>query len=42
VGARAATGYGQHVAIQMAAALAERGWAVVSGGTNSGSPGHCA
>ena len=32
VGARAATGYGQHVAIQMAAALAERGWAVVSGG----------
>jgi DNA processing protein len=31
VGARAATGYGQHVAIQMAAALAERGWAVVSG-----------
>jgi DNA processing protein len=32
VGARAATGYGQHVAIQMAAALAERGWAVISGG----------
>jgi predicted Rossmann fold nucleotide-binding protein DprA/Smf involved in DNA uptake len=33
VGARAATGYGQHVATEMAAALAERGWAVVSGGT---------
>src|SRR6516225_8805051 len=32
VGARAATGYGQHVATEMAAALAERGWAVVSGG----------
>jgi DNA recombination-mediator protein A len=32
VGARAATGYGQHVAIQMAAALAERGWCVISGG----------
>jgi DNA processing protein len=32
VGARAATGYGQHVAMEMAAALAERGWAVVSGG----------
>jgi DNA processing protein len=32
VGARAATGYGQHVALEMAAALAERGWAVVSGG----------
>ena len=35
VGARAATGYGQHVAIQMAAALAERGWAVISGGAYS-------
>jgi DNA processing protein len=33
VGARAATGYGQHVALEMAAALAERGWAVVSGGS---------
>jgi DNA processing protein len=32
VGARTATGYGQHVATEMAAALAERGWAVVSGG----------
>jgi DNA processing protein len=35
VGARAATGYGQHVTIQMAAALAERGWCVVSGGAYS-------
>ncbi len=32
VGARAATGYGQHVALQMAAALAERGLSVISGG----------
>jgi DNA processing protein len=32
VGARAATGYGQHVALQMAAALAERGFTVISGG----------
>ncbi len=32
VGARAATGYGNHVATEMAAALAERGWAVISGG----------
>jgi DNA processing protein len=32
VGARAATGYGSHVATEMAAALAERDWAVVSGG----------
>jgi DNA processing protein len=32
VGARAATGYGQHVALQMAAALAERGMTVISGG----------
>jgi DNA processing protein len=32
VGARAATGYGTHVAMEMAAALAERGWAVISGG----------
>jgi DNA processing protein len=32
VGARAATGYGEHVATEIAAALAERGWAVVSGG----------
>jgi len=32
VGARAATGYGRHVATEMAAALAERGFAVISGG----------
>jgi DNA processing protein len=32
VGARAATAYGTHVATEMAAALAERGWAVTSGG----------
>jgi DNA processing protein len=32
VGARAATGYGRHVATEMAAALAERGWCLVSGG----------
>jgi DNA processing protein len=32
VGARAATGYGQHVAIELAATLAERGTAVISGG----------
>jgi DNA processing protein len=32
VGARAATGYGLHVATEMAAACAERGWSVVSGG----------
>jgi DNA processing protein len=32
VGARAATAYGSHVAAEMAAALAERGWAVLSGG----------
>ncbi len=32
VGSRAATGYGNHVAIEMAATLAERGVAVVSGG----------
>ncbi len=32
VGSRAATGYGQHVAIEMAAALAEKGTATVSGG----------
>lgn len=31
-GSRAATGYGQHVAIEMAATLAERGTATVSGG----------
>jgi len=32
VGARAASAYGSHVGTEMAAALAERGWAVVSGG----------
>jgi len=32
VGSRAATGYGQHVAIEMAATLAEHGTATVSGG----------
>jgi DNA processing protein len=32
VGSRAATGYGTHVATEMAAALAEREWVVVSGG----------
>jgi len=32
VGSRAATGYGQHVAIEMAATLAEKGTATASGG----------
>ncbi len=32
VGARAATGYGQHVAIELAAVLAEKGVGVISGG----------
>lgn len=32
VGSRAATGYRQHVAIELAAVLAERGVATVSGG----------
>jgi DNA processing protein len=32
VGARAATAYGAHVGTEMAAALAERGWTVISGG----------
>lgn len=32
VGSRAATGYGQHVAIELAAVLAEKGTATVSGG----------
>lgn len=32
VGSRAATAYGSHVGTEMAAALAERGWAVISGG----------
>ena len=32
VGTRAATAYGEHVCAELAAALAERGWAVVSGG----------
>ncbi|HUA29125.1 MAG TPA: DNA-processing protein DprA [Streptosporangiaceae bacterium] len=42
VGARAATGYGKHVATEMAAALAERGWAVISGGAYGiDSAAHC-
>ena len=32
VGSRAATGYGAHVAGEIAADLGERGWAIVSGG----------
>ena len=32
VGSRAATAYGSHVGMEMAAALAERGWVTVSGG----------
>jgi DNA processing protein len=32
VGARAATGYGAHIAGEIAADLGERGWAIVSGG----------
>ena len=32
VGTRAATSYGRHVCLEMSAALAARGWAVVSGG----------
>src|SRR5437899_2604992 len=32
VGSRAATAYGSHVGMEMAAALAERGWVIVSGG----------
>jgi DNA processing protein len=32
VGSRAATAYGNHVATEMAALLAERGWTVISGG----------
>jgi DNA processing protein len=32
VGARASSAYGEHVATEMAAALAERGWTIVSGG----------
>ena len=32
VGTRAATAYGTHVTVELAAALAERGWTVVSGG----------
>jgi DNA processing protein len=32
VGSRAATGYGQHVAIELAAVLAENGVGVISGG----------
>ncbi len=32
VGTRAATPYGEHVAVALAAGLAERGWTVISGG----------
>jgi DNA processing protein len=32
VGSRACSHYGEHVALEMAASLAERGWAVFSGG----------
>lgn len=32
VGSRAATGYGTHVGTELAAAVAEQGWSVVSGG----------
>ena len=32
VGSRASTAYGNHVCAEIAAALAERGWAVISGG----------
>lgn len=32
VGSRAATAYGSHVGTELAAALAERGWVIVSGG----------
>jgi DNA processing protein len=35
VGSRAATGYGQHVAVELAAVLAEKGVGVVSGGADS-------
>jgi DNA processing protein len=35
VGSRAATGYGNHVAIEVAAAVAERGVGVVSGGAKA-------
>ena len=42
VGARAATGYGKHVATEMAGALAERGWTVISGGAYGvDSSAHC-
>jgi DNA processing protein len=45
VGSRAATGYGQHVAIELAAALAEKGIGIISGGpyatkTQQCSPGY--
>jgi DNA processing protein len=32
VGSRAASGYGEHVAGELAADLGERGWAIISGG----------
>jgi DNA processing protein len=34
VGSRAATAYGSHVGTELAAAVAEHGWSVVSGGPN--------
>ncbi|HUB39214.1 MAG TPA: DNA-processing protein DprA [Streptosporangiaceae bacterium] len=41
VGSRAATGYGNHVAIEMAAALSEHGVGIVSGGAK-GTPSQLA
>jgi len=35
VGSRAATAYGSHVGTELAAAVAEHGWSVVSGGPNA-------
>jgi DNA processing protein len=35
VGSRAATGYGQHVAIELAAVLAEKGVGLISGGAHA-------
>lgn len=32
VGARAATGYGEHVTVEITASLVDQGWAIVSGG----------
>jgi DNA processing protein len=41
VGARAATGYGEHVAMESAAGLSDRGITVVSGGANFHLPKSC-